>query len=157
MQNDNWGRQNNNNSREQDRNKPVNYEAQPFVININRAARQNKNFRTEIWTGKFLQVTLMSIPVGGEIGIEIHPSLDQFLRLEEGRGVVKMGKDKSNMNFQRLVDRNSAIMIPADTWHNLINTGNVPIKLYSIYAPPAHPVGTVHRTKTESDAAEERH
>ena len=134
--------------------KPKDYGPEPFVVNINEASKQNNNFRTALWTGKYLQVTLMSIPVGGEIGLEIHPDTDQFLRIEEGQGLVKMGDRKDRLYFQKKVYDDFAIMIPAGTWHNIINTGNKPIKLYSIYAPPHHPFGTVHKTKAEAEAAE---
>ncbi len=126
----------------------------PFVININQAAKQNDTYRTAIWTGDHLQVTLMSINVGDDIGLEIHPNVDQFLRIESGQGLVQMGKSKNNLTFERYVADDSAIMIPAGTWHNVTNTGNTPLKLYSIYAPPNHPFGTVHRTKADAIAAE---
>ena len=131
------------------------YGPAPFVINIESAANQNEYFRTVLWTGKHLQLTLMSIGVGEDIGLEIHPELDQFIRIEEGQGIVKMGVSKDRLDFQQIVNDNYAFIIPAGTWHNLINTGNTPIKLYSIYAPPQHPHGTVHKTKAEAMAAEE--
>lgn len=127
---------------------------EPFVINIDRAARKNNNFRTALWTGSHLQLTLMSIRVGEDIGLENHPNLDQFIRIEQGMGLVKMGGDKDNLNFQKKVNGDYALIIPAGTWHNLINIGNVPLKLYSIYAPPQHPKGTVHKTKADAMAAE---
>jgi mannose-6-phosphate isomerase-like protein (cupin superfamily) len=96
----------------------------------------------------------MSINVGEDIGLEIHPNVDQFLRIEQGQGIVQMGKSKDNLNFERKVYDDSAIMIPAGTWHNAINIGNIPLKLYSIYAPPRHPRGTVHVTKADAMAAE---
>ncbi|MHB0832782.1 cupin domain-containing protein [Bacillus licheniformis] len=130
------------------------YGAKPFVVNINKATKQNNTFRTALWTGKHIQVTLMSLGVGEDIGLEIHPNVDQFLRIEQGRGIVKMGKSKENLNFQRNVYDDTAIVIPAGTWHNLINTGNTPLKLYSIYAPPNHPFGTVHVTKADAEAEE---
>ncbi|WHX24546.1 cupin domain-containing protein [Virgibacillus halodenitrificans] len=130
------------------------YGKQPYVINIEEAAKRNNNFRTAIWTGDNLQVTVMSIPVGGDVGLEVHPDVDQFLRIEEGQGVVQMGNTESNLNFQRQVTEDYAIMVPAGKWHNLINTGNIPLKLYTIYAPPEHPFGTIHRTQEESMAAE---
>jgi len=133
------------------------YGPEPFVINIEEAAKQNNNFRTALWTGAHLQVTLMSIDVGGDIGLEIHPNLDQFIRIEEGQGIVKMGSRKDKLDFQQKVKSDYAFIIPAGTWHNLINTGNRPIKLYSIYAPPQHPRGTVHKTKADAEAAEEHH
>ena len=133
------------------------YGPEPFVVNIEEVTKQNNTFRTALWTGKHLQLTLMSIPVGEDIGLEIHPNLDQFIRIEEGQGVVKMGDSKQNLNFQRQVYNDFAFIIPAGKWHNLINTGNTPIKLYSIYAPPKHPPGTVHKTKADAEAAEGEH
>ena len=89
-----------------------------------------------LWTGNHLQVTLMSLNPGEDIGLEMHPDVDQFLRIEQGQGITQMGKTRDNLNFKRNVYDNSAIPIPAGTWHNLTNTGNIPLKLYSIYAPP---------------------
>jgi mannose-6-phosphate isomerase-like protein (cupin superfamily) len=133
------------------------YGPEPFVVNIEEATKQNNNFRTAFWTGCHLQLTLMSIKVGGDIGLEIHPHVDQFIRIEEGQGLVMMGASKYNLNFQRNVYDNDAIFIPAGTWHNLINTGDKPVKLYSIYAPPQHPHGTVHKTKEIAEDEERRH
>ncbi|MBW9152182.1 cupin domain-containing protein [Clostridium estertheticum] len=132
------------------------YGAEPFVINIDKATKQNNTYRTALWTGSHLQLTLMSINVGEDIGLEVHPFLDQFIRIEEGQGLVKMGDSKYNLDFQRNVYDDFAFIIPAGKWHNLINTGDIPIKLYSIYAPPQHPHGTVHETKADA-AAEENH
>jgi mannose-6-phosphate isomerase-like protein (cupin superfamily) len=128
------------------------YGPEPFVVNIDEATLQNENFRTALWTGNHLQLTLMSIDVGGEIGLEMHPNTDQFIRIEDGQGTVRMGDSKYNLDFQRNVYKDFIFIIPAGKWHNLINTGNKPIKLYSIYAPPQHPRGTVHRTKAEAEA-----
>ena len=133
------------------------YGPAPFVIKIDQAAKQNNTFRTVLWTGNHLQLTLMSINVGEDIGLENHPNLDQFIRIEQGYGLVKMGQNKNNLNFLRRVADGYAIIIPAGTWHNLINTGNIPLKLYSIYAPPQHPKGTVHKTKADAMASEQNH
>ncbi len=130
------------------------YGPEPLIVNIDHFAKLNPNYRTALWTGSHLQVTLMSIRVGGDIGLEAHPHLDQFIRVESGCGFVKMGKSKDNLNIQKKVDGNYAIVIPAGTWHNLINVGNAPLKLYSIYAPPEHPFGTVHQTKEIAEKAE---
>lgn len=130
------------------------YGPEPFVVNIEQATLHNPNFRTALWTGKYLQLTLMSIPVGGEIGLEMHSDVDQFLRLEAGYGLVKMGQSPDKLNYQTNVTDGYAIFIPAGTYHNLINVGNKAIKLYSIYAPPEHPAGTIHETKEIADAAE---
>ena len=123
----------------------------PFVINIGQATKQNSTFRTVLWTGNHLQLTLMSINPGEDIGPEMHPNVDQFLRIEQGQGLVRMGQSEANMDFQRRVGDGWAALVPAGTWHNVINTGNIPLKLYSIYAPPQHPSGTVHRTKTDAE------
>lgn len=131
------------------------YGPEPFVVNIEKATKQNNNFRTALWTGEHLQLTLMSINVGEEIGLEIHPHLDQFIRIEAGEGLVKMGDREDHLYFQAKVSDDFAFIIPAGKWHNLINTGYVPLKLYSIYAPPQHPYGTVHVTKADAEAAEE--
>lgn len=123
------------------------YGPQPYVVDIDKATKQNNNYRTTLWTGNNLQLTLMSIKVGGDIGVEVHPVIDQFIRIESGQGIVQMGPNKNNLNFRRRVYDGSAIFVPAGTWHNVVNTGNKPLKLYSIYAPPQHPRGTVHATK----------
>ncbi|MDF2545933.1 MAG: cupin [Anaerosolibacter sp.] len=133
------------------------YGPEPFVVNIEEVTKQNNTFRTALWTGTHLQLTLMSINVGEDIGLEIHPHLDQFIRIEDGQGVVKMGDRKDKLDFQEKVYDDFAFIIPAGKWHNLINTGNKPIKLYSIYAPPQHPRGTVHETKAAAEAAEQEH
>ena len=130
------------------------YGPDPFVTNIDKATRQNRNFRTALWTGRHLQLTLMIIPTGGEIGLEIHPETDQFIRIESGNGMVMMGPAKNRLNFQRPVSDGYAVFVPAGTWHNIINTGNRPLKIYTIYAPPHHPHGTVHATKDIADAQE---
>lgn len=130
------------------------YGPEPFVVNIDEVTKENEAFRTALWTGKHLQLTLMSIDVGEDIGLEIHPHLDQFIRIEEGEGIVKMGSRKDSLDFQERVYDDFAFIIPAGSWHNLINTGNKPLKLYSIYAPPQHPYGTVHLTKSEAEEAE---
>lgn len=126
------------------------YGPNPFVVNIERATLQNNTFRTALWTGKYLQLTLMSINVGDDIGLEMHPDVDQFIRVEQGQGLVMMGDCKDRLDFKQRVAEDYVILIPAGKWHNLINTGNTPLKLYSIYAPPNHPHGTVHKTKEDA-------
>ena len=130
------------------------YGAQPLVINIENAAKQNDTYRTALWTGKNSQITLMSINVGDNIGLEVHPNVDQFLFIVQGEGFAQMGPSKNNLNYERKVYENFAVVVPAGTWHNVTNTGNVPLKLYSIYAPPNHPFGTIHVTKADAEASE---
>jgi len=118
------------------------YGPEPFIVNIDCATKQNNNFRTALWTGENLQVTLMCINPGQDIGLEVHPTGDQFIRIEEGQGIVKMGDTKHKLDFQEKIYDDFAIMIPAGKWHNIINTGNKPLKLYAVYAPPEHPRGS---------------
>lgn len=127
------------------------YGPDPLAINIEEATDQNSNFRTVLWTGKHLQVTLMSIKPGESIGLELHSDTDQFIRIEEGEGIVEMGDSKDNLNFRATVYDGMAFMVPSGKWHNLTNIGKKPIKLYSIYAPPHHPKGTVHKTKSDAE------
>jgi len=122
------------------------YGAAPTVLNIEDFTMENSNFRVAIWTGSLLQVTVMSIPVGGEIGLELHNDTDQFIRIEDGQGKVLMGDAEDLLTFTQTVEKDFAIFVPAGKWHNLINIGDKPLKLYSIYAPVEHPFGTVHET-----------
>lgn len=130
------------------------YGPNPFVADISKATLNNDTFRTAFWTGTHLQLTLMSIPVGEDIGLEAHPNVDQFLRIEDGQALVQMGNSKDHLYFRQPAYDDFAIFIPAGTWHNVTNTGNKPLKLYSIYAPPSHPWGTIHQTKAIAEAAE---
>ena len=123
----------------------------PVVENIEGMTVENENFRTTIWTGEKLQVTVMSIEPGDDIGLEVHEGIDQFLRIEEGTGLCQMGPTEDNLNFESEVKDDDAIFVPADIWHNVTNTGDVPLKLYTIYAGPDHLPGTVHKTHEEAE------
>lgn len=125
----------------------------PYTLNIDEVTRANDAFRDTLWTGKYLQMTVMSIPGGGEIGAEVHDDHDQFLRLEEGKARVMIGDGPDNLEVDKVVEDDDAIFIPAGKWHNLVNEFDEPVKLYSIYAAPEHEHGTVHQTK--ADAGEE--
>lgn len=126
----------------------------PYAPKIEELTEKNTNYRTTVWTGEYLQMTLMSIEVGDDIGLEIHEGTDQFLRVEEGKGLVQMGNAKDNLTFEQEVGDGNGIFIPTNTWHNVTNIGDEPMKLYSIYAPSHHPFGTVHETHADGDAAE---
>lgn len=128
------------------------YGPEPFTINIEDDTKANTNFRTTRWTGKHLQMTLMSIPVGGDIGLEVHPDNDQFLRIEEGRGRVQMGPAKDQLTYDREVEDDWVILVPAGTWHNVTNIGDEPMQLYALYGPPDHKHGTVHKTQADAEA-----
>lgn len=130
------------------------YGSEPFAVNIDSAVLQNRNYRTALWTGHYLQLTLMSISVGGEIGLEIHHDTDQFLRIESGNGLVMMGPSKDRLNYQRRLCSGYAVFVPAGTWHNIKNMGNQPLKIYTVYSPPHHPHGTVQATKAQADMEE---
>jgi mannose-6-phosphate isomerase-like protein (cupin superfamily) len=126
---------------------------EPYVVDIEGATLSNDTFRTTLWTGTHLQLTVMSIPVGGEVGLEMHEDRDQFLRIESGTARVQMGPERDDLRFDREVEDDWVILVPAGSWHNVTNLGAEPLKLYSLYGPPEHPKGTVHKTKAESDAA----
>mgnify|MGYP006304676823 CR=1 FL=1 len=127
----------------------------PYVVDIEELTTGNTNFRTAEWTGQFLQMTTMAIPVNGEVGLEIHKDTDQFLRIETGKARVVMGKERDNLDFEQEAGDDFAIFVPSGYWHNILNIGDEPLKLYSIYAPPHHPLGTVHETYEIAMAAEE--
>lgn len=131
------------------------YGGQPFIVNINHFAKTNNNFRTALWTGDWLQVTLMNIPVGEDIGIELHTDTDQLIKIEDGCARIMTGKSKNALNYQKNASAGYAVIVPAGTWHNIVNTGQKPLKLFSVYAPPHHPFGTVQKTKC--DAEKEHH
>ena len=128
-----------------------------WVDNIERLTVENDNFRKVVHTGKHSQLTVMSIPPGGEIGWEAHGHLDQFLRIEQGKGRLDLGTSDDSVDESHEIEDDWALIVPAGTWHNVVNTGDGELKLYSIYSPPEHPDGTVHRTKTEADADEHDH
>jgi mannose-6-phosphate isomerase-like protein (cupin superfamily) len=125
-----------------------------WVGDIEKATKDNETFRTVIYTGTHAQLTVMSIEVGSEVGREVHGHLDQFLRIEKGHARVEFGPTEDEITETYEVKDDWAIIVPAGTWHNIVNTGDRPLKLYSIYSPPEHADGTVHRTKADADAAE---
>lgn len=127
----------------------------PNAFDIESATRQNENYRTVAWTGKFLQVTLMSIPVGESIGLESHPGTDQFLRVDAGRGKAVMGPAKDQLDFEQDVSDGWSVQVPAGTWHDVINTGTSPLRLYTIYAPSHHAQGAVQPTSEDAEREEE--
>jgi mannose-6-phosphate isomerase-like protein (cupin superfamily) len=120
----------------------------PYVFDVERAALENTNFRTAAWTADQLQLTLMSIPVGGDVGLEMHPATNQFFRIEAGTARVTMGT-KTILSYVKTAGPGDVVMIPAGTWHNLANINSKPLKMYSLYGPQQHPRGTVHRTQAD--------
>jgi mannose-6-phosphate isomerase-like protein (cupin superfamily) len=128
---------------------------QPNAFDLETATRENGNYRTVAWTGKYLQVTLMSIPPGSSIGLEAHPETDQFLRLDAGQGRVTMGPSEDNLDFQLDVSDGWSIQVPAGTWHDVINTGTEDLRLYVVYAPVHHTAGIVQKTAEDAERDEE--
>ena len=124
------------------------------VVALEKATVYNGYFRREMWTGKYAQITVMSIPVGGEVGKEVHDDLDQILVVEQGSAAVFMATEDGELPFAGEATEGWAILVPAGTYHNVVNDGRMPLKMFSVYAPPKHPVGTLQRTKAEADAAE---
>lgn len=122
-----------------------------YTGNIEAESRANENFRKVIFTAPHSQLVLMALQPGEEIGLEVHPDNDQFLRIESGTGQAIL-----NGQTSALAD-GSAVVVPAGTEHNIINTGTMAMKLYTIYSPAHHPVGTIHPTKAAADLAEKSH
>ena len=125
-----------------------------WVGDIEKATVENTTFRTVLHTGEHSQLTLMRIPRGDDIGREVHPDNDQFLRVEEGTARVEFGSSEDAVDEMHDVRADWAIVVPAGVWHNVVNTGDGDLKLYSIYSPAHHPDGTVHETKADAEAAE---
>ena len=127
----------------------------PNAFDIETATTANTAYRTVAWTGKYLQVTLMSIPVGSSIGLEVHPETDQFLRLDAGQGRCVMGPSTDNLDFEQEVSDGWSIQVPAGMWHDVINTGDEPMQVYAVYAPTHHAQGIVQETAEDAERDEE--
>jgi mannose-6-phosphate isomerase-like protein (cupin superfamily) len=125
---------------------------QPQSFDLEHATKENSNYRSVAWSGRYLQVTLMSIPAGGEIGLEAHPETDQFLRLDAGNGRVQMGVAKDKLTFEKEVSDGWCVLVPAGTWHNITNIGTTPMQVYAVYAPAHHTPDKVQATAEAADA-----
>lgn len=128
---------------------------EPWVLNIEKATVNNDLYRVEQWTGRHMQMVLMSIKPGEEIDLEVHDGHDQFIRIEQGEGRVLMGKTREDLSFDEAVTNDWAIFIPAGYYHNVKNTGQEDLKVYTIYSPKEHAKGTVHSTYEEAREAHE--
>lgn len=120
-----------------------------FIGDIEDRAEANQDFRRVLYTGPHMQLVLMALQPGEEIGEEVHETTDQFFRVEEGKGEVSIDGRSTR------IESDDAIVIPAGARHNIRNMGHKALKLYTLYAPPQHEDGTVHRTKADADRAEE--
>lgn len=127
----------------------------PQSFNLEEATLENPYYRSVAWSGKYLQLTLMSIPAGGDIGLEVHPETDQFIRLDGGRGLVQMGPAEDDLDTEYEVSDGDAVFVPAGTWHNITTVGDEPMQLYTVYAPQHHAPDRVHETKAAAEADEE--
>lgn len=123
--------------------------ASGFVDDIETLTEENSEFRHVLYTGHHLQLVLMAIPAGGEIGAEVHDENDQFFRVEEGEGEVEIDGNTT------LIRSGSGVVVPAGARHNVRNTGQDMLRLYSLYGPPHHEDGVVHETKEEADQDDE--
>lgn len=130
------------------------HDKQVYVLNMEEETTNNQNFRTTLWTGAYTQLTVMSIPAGSEIGLEVHHDVDQFLRVEAGAAQLLTGAAKEEVTETAELQPDHAVLIPAGTWHNVVNKGDSDLKVYSLYSPAEHAPGTIHKTKAEADAAE---
>jgi len=125
---------------------------EPQSFDVEQATKDNVNYRSVAWSGQYLQLTLMSIPVGGDIGLEAHPQTDQFLRLDAGHGRVQMGTTKDKLTFDQEVSDGWCVLVPAGAWHNITNIGATPMQVYAIYAPAHHKPGKVQATAEAAKA-----
>ena len=128
-----------------------------WIEDIEKVTVENSTFRTVVFTGDHTQLTVMRLGPGEDIGLEVHPNLDQFIRIERGQARVELGRSKDKVDEKQDVEDDWAIIVPAGVWHNVVNTGTGEVKLYSLYSPPEHPDGTVHKTKADAEAAEHSH
>lgn len=124
----------------------------PQAFDLERETINNSDYRSVRWSGRYLQLTLMSIPPGSDIGLEKHAETDQFLRLDGGRGRVQMGPQQNQLTFDQEVSDGWCVFVPAGTWHNIVNVGQDPMQLYTIYAPAHHKPGTTHSTAAAAAA-----
>jgi mannose-6-phosphate isomerase-like protein (cupin superfamily) len=127
----------------------------PSAFDLERATVENPNYRAVVWSGHYLQVTLMSIEPGESIGLELHPETDQFVRLDAGQGRAEMGPSADEMTFTQDVSDGWCVLIPAGVWHNITNTGDEPMRLYSIYSPVHHAAGRVQPTPADAERDEQ--
>ncbi|MGH3013064.1 MAG: cupin domain-containing protein [Gaiellaceae bacterium] len=128
-----------------------------WVDDIERATLDNDTFRTVLFTGEHTQLTVMRLAPGEDIGREAHDHIDQFIRIEQGSARVEFGAAEDRVDETHEVSDDWAAIVPAGVWHNVVNTGDRELKLYSLYSPPEHPDGTVHETKADAEEAERSH
>ncbi len=129
----------------------------PYVVDVEKATLSNKNYRQSIWTGDYMQLVLMTLEPGEIIDLEVHRGHDQFIRVEKGKARVMMGLTEENLDFDKKVSDDWAVLIPAGYWHTIKNVGDSKLKLYTIYGPPEHPRGTINKTYEEAGIYHDEH
>jgi mannose-6-phosphate isomerase-like protein (cupin superfamily) len=125
-----------------------------WIGDIESVTRDNDDFRRVLFTGEHTQLTVMHLAPGEDIGREVHTDRDQFLRLEQGHARVELGRTEASVDEVFEVQEDWAVIVRAGVWHNIVNVGDGDLRLYSLYSPPEHPEGTVHRTKRDAEQAE---
>lgn len=128
-----------------------------WVGDIHKSAEENPYFRQVVYTGEKMQLVVMTLPPGGDIGLEVHEHVEQFIRVESGRATVTLGPTEHEVTEAYDVAAGWAVVVPPGTWHNVVNEGALDLCLSTIYGPPQHADGTVHRTKADATAAEAQH
>ena len=126
----------------------------PWIGDIDAQTARNTSFRTVLSTGRHTQLTAMCVKPGEDIGREVHRRHDQYLRIVEGRARVELGPNEAEVERAQQIGRGWTVLVPAGVWHNVVNTGEDDLKLYSLDSPPVHLEGTIHHTKAEAEAAE---
>jgi mannose-6-phosphate isomerase-like protein (cupin superfamily) len=121
-----------------------------YFGSIEKQTLENDYFRQVLFTGKHAQLVVMCLKAGEEIGNEVHPSVDQFFRIEEGKFKFVLDNGKET----HVATNGDAVIVPAGTWHNVVNASKGRSKLYTIYSPPNHPAGTIHKTREDAEKAE---
>lgn len=122
----------------------------PSVVRLDEISRTNENYRNVLWTGEGVQLSVMSLPAGDEVGLERYADVDRFIKITDGHGEISMGTDKDKLYLKEPLAAGYAVIVPRGVWHNLKNTGRVPLKIYSLSAPKMYPYGTVQSHKSDA-------
>lgn len=128
----------------------------PQSFDLEAATIENGHYREIAWSGRYLQVSLMSIDPGCSIGLETHPETDQFIRLDAGSGLAKMGPQADQLDWEQTVSDGWCVLVPAGMWHDIVNTGDEPMRLYTVYAPVHHAAGIVQPTAEDAERDEQK-
>jgi mannose-6-phosphate isomerase-like protein (cupin superfamily) len=128
-----------------------------WVGNVGETVRASSYFRQVVFTGHEMQLVVMTLQPGEDIGLEVHDHVEQFIRVESGRATVTLGPSEHEITEAHDIAAGWAVVVPAGTWHNVLNSGGGDLQLSTIYGPPQHADGTIHKTRAEATAAERQH